>query len=163
MSRSQRAADQIPPSAPPSSTARYPRSSLRSHKLGSSSTKVQVVGDGPQERGYDSEIARDGGGGPPFSGYHTEQPSSKRSSKDLYRAALDPRRNGARTSSMPQSQYSYVPTPRQSALGDSTLNTHPQVHAPRQDGDDSAAVSTFSFYYYLANIITRNRAAVCAV
>jgi hypothetical protein len=178
MSRSQRAADPQPPTSapPPSSSSRYPRSSLRSHKggLGSSSTKVQVLGDGHPERGYDSEIARDvtGGAPPPFSGYHTEgQPSTKRSSKDLYRAALDPRRNGARLSSMPsahpqQNQYAYVHDPRQGALDDSTLNTHPPIgHTTlRQDGDDSAAVSTFSFFIFSVELIwpIRNRAAVCA-
>ncbi|KAF8682884.1 hypothetical protein RHS04_02597 [Rhizoctonia solani] len=90
---------------PPASSSRYHRSSIRSQKgpgLGSSSTRVQVVG----ERGYDSEIPRELGGLPSLAaGYHTEgQPSTttttKRASKELLRNVVDPRRNG-RLSSMP--------------------------------------------------------------
>ncbi|KAJ1310159.1 hypothetical protein OPQ81_006903 [Rhizoctonia solani] len=107
MSRSQRAGDGAPVAtasgAPPASSSRYHRSSIRSQKgpgLGSSSTRVQVVG----ERGYDSEIPRELGGMASVSaGYHTEGQAStttKRASKELLRNAIDPRRNG-RLSSMP--------------------------------------------------------------
>ncbi|KAL5635926.1 hypothetical protein ACGC1H_004656 [Rhizoctonia solani] len=107
MSRSQRAGEGGASGPPPASSSRYHRSSMRSQKgpgLGSSSTRVQVVG----ERGYDSEIPRELGGMASVSaGYHTEgQPSTttKRASKELLRNLVDPRRNG-RLSSMPSHAY----------------------------------------------------------
>ncbi|KAG8729697.1 hypothetical protein FRC12_020784 [Ceratobasidium sp. 428] len=130
----------------PPSSSRYHRSSLTPHsshkdRLGSSSTKVQVLGDGHPERGYDSESIRE----PPLApqvtpGYYTEgQPStSKRTSKDLYRTALDPGRrvHGSRMSSMPagpQASFGYPYDVR--ANLDNGLN-----HGPMQETDDSAAV-----------------------
>ncbi|CAE6514859.1 unnamed protein product [Rhizoctonia solani] len=110
MSRSQGAPVATGSAPPPTSSSRYHRSSIRSQKgpgLGSSSTRVQVVG----ERGYDSEIPRELGGMASVSaGYHTEgqasTTTSKRASKELLRNVVDPRRNG-RLSSMP-SQHSHV-------------------------------------------------------
>ncbi|QRW27161.1 proteophosphoglycan 5 [Rhizoctonia solani] len=111
---------------PPASSSRYHRSSIRSQKgpgLGSSSTRVQVVG----ERGYDSEIPRELGGLPSLAaGYHTEgQPSTttttKRASKELLRNVVDPRRNG-RLSSMP--------------------SQHPHPHLRHDMPDDQLASST---------------------
>ncbi|CUA72466.1 Mucin-5AC [Rhizoctonia solani] len=107
MSRNQRAGEVVS-GPPPASSGRYHRSSIRSQKgpgLGSSSTRVQVVG----ERGYDSEIPRElGGMASASAGYHTEGQAStttKRASKELLRNIVDPRRNG-RLSSMP-SQHAY--------------------------------------------------------
>ncbi|CAE6520396.1 unnamed protein product [Rhizoctonia solani] len=116
MSRSQRAGESAPAATtsgpPPASSSRYHRSSIRSQKgpgLGSSSTRVQVVG----ERGYDSEIPRELGGMASVSaGYHTEGQAStttKRASKELLRNAVDPRRNG-RLSSMPSQHPSHTYT-----------------------------------------------------
>jgi hypothetical protein len=115
---------------PPASSSRYHRSSIRSQKgpgLGSSSTRVQVVG----ERGYDSEIPRELGGVPSGSGgYHTEgQPSTtKRASKELLRNVVDPRRNG-RLSSMP-SQHTHQ------------YHDHHMAHL-RQDMTDDQVVRIF--------------------
>ncbi|KDN51537.1 hypothetical protein RSAG8_00082, partial [Rhizoctonia solani AG-8 WAC10335] len=114
MSRSQRAGDGAPVATasgpPPASSSRYHRSSIRSQKgpgLGSSSTRVQVVG----ERGYDSEIPRELGGMASVSGgYHTEGQAStttKRASEELLRNVVDPRRNG-RLSSMPAQHPSHA-------------------------------------------------------
>ncbi|CAE6491449.1 unnamed protein product [Rhizoctonia solani] len=116
MSRSQRAGDGAPVATasgpPPASSSRYHRSSIRSQKgpgLGSSSTRVQVVG----ERGYDSEIPREMGGMASVSaGYHTEGQAStttKRGSTELLRNVVDPRRNG-RLSSMPSQHPSHTYT-----------------------------------------------------
>ncbi|KAG8702672.1 hypothetical protein FRC08_003336, partial [Ceratobasidium sp. 394] len=131
----------------PPSSSRYHRTSLTphsSHKLGSSSTKVQVLGDGyPPERGYDSEAVRDSPAPQVTAGYHTEgQPStSKRTSKDLYRTALDPGRrvHGSRMSSMPagpQTSFGYPYDIRNNQL-DNGAN-HGLMH-PMPDGDDSTA------------------------
>ncbi|CAE7233190.1 unnamed protein product [Rhizoctonia solani] len=115
MSRSQRAGDTAVATGsgpPPASSSRYHRSSMRSQKgpgLGSSSTRVQVVG----ERGYDSEIPREMGGMASVSaGYHTEGQAStttKRGSTELLRNVVDPRRNG-RLSSMPSQHPSHTYT-----------------------------------------------------
>ncbi|EUC67278.1 hypothetical protein RSOL_501010 [Rhizoctonia solani AG-3 Rhs1AP] len=84
-------------------SSRYHRSSIRSQKgpgLGSSSTRVQVVG----ERGYDSEIPRELGGMHVSAGYHTEGQPSTTTKHELLRNVVDPRRNG-RLSSMPSHAY----------------------------------------------------------
>ncbi|KAG8748732.1 hypothetical protein FRC10_000123 [Ceratobasidium sp. 414] len=132
----------------PPSSSRYHRTSLtpHSHKagLGSSSTKVQVLGDGyPPERGYDSEAVRDSPAPQVTVGYLTEgQPStSKRTSKDLYRTALDPGRrvHGSRMSSMPagpQTSFGYPYDIRSNQL-DNGAN-HGLVQG-MLDGDDSTA------------------------
>lgn len=157
-----------PEHPPPSSSARYHRSSLtpssRSHKgpgLGSSSTKVQVLSDtynAAPERGYDSEAIREAPA-PQHSGYYTEGQPSKRVSKDLYRAALDPRRaHGSRLSSMPaahpqQPPFAYPYEVRPGGLDDTGAHGTPRGVVPGMpDADDSAAVRLFFICLRLALI-----------
>ncbi|KAG8691836.1 hypothetical protein FRC11_007802 [Ceratobasidium sp. 423] len=143
MSRSQRAGDGAPVGSasgpPPAASSRYHRSSIRSQKagLGSSSTRVQVVG----ERGYDSEIPRELGGMASVSaGYHTEgQPSTttKRASNELLRNAVDPRRNG-RLSSMPSQHphtYAHEYHMRPELLADDQADQGSSTRRVRKDKD----------------------------
>ncbi|KAG9127502.1 hypothetical protein FRC07_012911 [Ceratobasidium sp. 392] len=123
----------------PPSSSRYHRSSLNKGGLGSSSTKVHVLPDGHPERGYDSEAVRDSPAPQVTAGYYTEgQPStSKRSSKDLYRTALDPgrRAHGSRMSSMPAGPQTSFGYPYD-------VRANHDNHGPVQgmlDTDDSAA------------------------
>ncbi|QRV86126.1 mucin-5AC [Ceratobasidium sp. AG-Ba] len=129
MSKKERVAAEYPPA---SSSARYHRSSLTPKAgLGSSSTKVQVVGDAyGSERAYDSEAVRHDSGAPQVvAGYHTEgvPSTSKRASKDLYRTTLDRRAHNGRLSSMPAAPPQSFGYP---------YDNHQQ---PIPDTDDSAA------------------------